>query len=408
MNFIDLFAGAGGLSEGFISVGFEPIAHVEMDKYACDTLKTRYIFHELRKKGDLETYYKYLKGDIKKDTFYSMFPEIEQIVINKEISQETVPSIFLQIEEQLKQNNISSIDLIIGGPPCQAYSLVGRARDPYRKEKDPRNYLYKYYVEFLRKFRPKMFVFENVPGILTAGKGELFKDVQHYLKGAGYKIEAQILDSSDYGVVQKRKRVILIGWQKDSKLYYPRVKKIVHDYKVNDVLRDLPPLEPGERVDFGSYSSKPSKYLYEYGIRGNDDVLTQHISRPHNKRDREIYKIAIENWNNAKVRVKYTDLPEELKTHNNQKSFLDRFKVVSGDNQYSHTVVAHISKDGHYYIHPDINQLRSISVREAARLQSFPDNYFFEGPRTAVFTQIGNAVPPLMAKSIANEIKSLL
>lgn len=122
--------------------------------------------------------------------------------------------------------------------------------------------------------------------------------------------------------------------------------------------------------------------------------LTQHIARMHNENDREIYETAINMWNNHKQRLKYTDLPEINRTHKNLKSFLDRFKVVSADLPFSHTVVAHIAKDGHYYIHPDITQKRSLSVREAARLQSFPDNFFFEGPRTSAFTQIGNAVPP--------------
>ena len=120
-----------------------------------------------------------------------------------------------------------------------------------------------------------------------------------------------------------------------------------------------------------------------------------------------VYKYAINQWNTEGVRLKYPELPERLKTHKNTKSFLDRFKVVNGKG-ISHTVVAHIAKDGHYYIHPDIQQCRSISVREAARIQSFPDDFYFEGSRTAAFTQIGNAVPPLMAFAIAQKIKELL
>ena len=132
--------------------------------------------------------------------------------------------------------------------------------------------------------------------------------------------------------------------------------------------------------------------------------MTHHISRPNKERDIEIYIRTIEMWNNGHKRLNYNDLPDELKTHRNRKAFLDRFKVVEGDESCCHTMLAHISKDGHYFIHPDIEQHRSITVREAARIQSFPDNYFFEGPRTAQFVQIGNAVPPLMAKGIAEGI----
>ncbi|MFN8244915.1 MAG: DNA cytosine methyltransferase [Ferruginibacter sp.] len=142
-------------------------------------------------------------------------------------------------------------------------------------------------------------------------------------------------------------------------------------------------------------------------------MLTQHITRPHTKQDKEIYKIAVNKWEKEHKRLDYNDLPERLKTHKNRHSFFDRFKVVAADLNYSQTVVAHIAKDGHYYIHPDIEQNRSISVREAARLQSFSDDYYFEGVkessnRTAAFKQIGNAVPPLMAERIAATLKNVL
>ena len=157
----------------------------------------------------------------------------------------------------------------------------------------------------------------------------------------------------------------------------------------------------------------PSKYLVDNHIRNGLNVLTQQVSRPHTRQDREIYKIAVNKWNEGQQRLDYNDLPERLKTHSNRESFFDRFKVVAQDLNYSHTVVAHIAKDGHYYIHPSIEQNRSITVREAARLQSFPDDYYFEGvkesgSRTAAFKQIGNAVPPLMAQKIAKALKSVL
>lgn len=408
MNFIDLFAGAGGLSEGFIRQGFKPVAHIEMDAYAAQTLRTRAAYHYLKEKGRIDVYHRYLKNQITRDELYEeVDPSVLKTILNIEISDESIEEIFETIDGSLKNQVKSAVDVLIGGPPCQAYSLVGRARDPYNKEHDPRNYLYQQYVKFLKKYKPKLFVFENVPGILTAGKGKLFEDVQRIMDQAGYNIEARILDASMFGVLQKRRRVILIGWVKGTDLFYPEFEKYNHKYLVGDILNDMPPLQPGETKDF-VYTDSPSDYLRKHGIRTDEDILVQHISRPHNNRDREIYRLAIEKWDKEKKRLKYTDIPEKNRTHKNITAFLDRFKVVAKDLGYSHTMVAHIAKDGHYYIHPDINQLRSLSVREAARIQSFPDNFFFEGPRTAVFTQIGNAVPPLMAESIAKKIRQML
>lgn len=407
MNYIDLFAGAGGLSEGFLRNGFTPVAHVEVDKYACLTLKTRMAYHYLNENNLQDIYRSYIMGKITREELYSRIPgELLNTIFNIEISDGTIDSIFNGISNNMNRNHIKSIDLIIGGPPCQAYSLVGRARDPYGKEHDPRNHLYKQYVKFLKKFSPRIFVFENVPGILNAGRGKLFEDIKKYMYEAGYDINAKILDASDFGVLQKRKRVIIIGWKKELNYSYPEFDKISNNSTVWDILKDLIELKPGEEINV--YKSAPAPYLIESGIRNKDDIAIQHISRIHNKRDREIYKIAIEMWEKEKRRLKYTDLPHNLITHRNMHSFLDRFKVVAGNESYSHTMVAHIAKDGHYYIHPDINQLRSLSVREAARIQSFPDNYYFEGFRTNIYTQIGNAVPPLMAEHIARKIKGMI
>jgi len=157
-----------------------------------------------------------------------------------------------------------------------------------------------------------------------------------------------------------------------------------------------------------SYRTECTQCLEYTHIRRKEwNVLTQNISRPNNERDLEIYKLYIKVWNEEGRKLKYNELPEHLSTHNNKNSFLDRFNIVPY-NSICHTVVAHIAKDGHYYIHPDINQNRSITVREAARIQSFPDDYYFESSRTAAFKQIGNAVPPLMAEVIAKKIRSSL
>lgn len=403
-NFIDLFAGAGGLSEGFVQAGFSPIAHIEMNEYATKTLETRSAFHYLKSEGALQVYYDYLREELTREQFLSIIPEdVLKTVMCETLSEKTIKSIFKKIDTMLEERHINQIDVIIGGPPCQAYSLVGRAQSSHMEtpmEDDPRNDLYKLYARFLKKYRPRMFVFENVMGIETANDGRTWKNLKKLLKSVGYHIECHEQNSKDFGVLQNRRRMIIIGWLKESGLQYPTFDKVSYDAVVNDLLNDLPALFPGESGH--EYSSQViSKYLEETGIRDKDDVLTHHVSRPNKERDIEIYKKAIELWNEDHKRLNYNDLPDNLKTHKNRKSFLDRFKVVEGDSAFCHTMLAHISKDGHYFIHPDIKQHRSITVREAARIQSFPDSYYFEGPRTAQFVQIGNAVPPLMAKTIA-------
>lgn len=407
LNYIDLFAGAGGLSEGFIRAGFKPIAHVEMNKDACDTLRTRSVFHYLKKNNRLSEYYKYLEGEITKNDFWSLVPEnIIEPIINKEISNETLPSIFEIIDSNLGNHQV---DLVIGGPPCQAYSVAGRARDPKGMMDDPRNHLYKYYVEFLEKYRPKMFVFENVPGILSANNGSYLNLIFDAVRSVGYDLEYRVLNSKNFNVLQDRKRVIIIGWQKSLNLIYPSfeekpcIKKILVD-----LFSDLPTMKNGQG-SFGKvlYKSDTTQYLIESKIRIDNEFTTQHISRPNNDNDLEIYKIAVQKWINENKRLNYAELPQRLIKHANTKSFTNRFQVVNHDG-VSHTIVAHIAMDGHYYIHPDVKQNRSISVREAARIQSFPDDYHFESSRTAAFKQIGNAVPVLMAEGIANKIKALL
>lgn len=401
---IDLFAGAGGLSEGFVQAGFVPIAHVEMDKDACNTLRTRCCFHYLRANNQLDVYYKYLKGEITRETLYASVPaEVTNAVINVEISDKTINDTFDKIKLLAKGRKI---DMIIGGPPCQAYSLLGRHRKTM--EDDPRTLLYLQYGKFLKEFSPKGFVFENVPGLLSAKKGEHFQNLQAYFDELGYKVHYRMLNASDYGVLQERRRIIIVGWQKNNDMGYPDIEKIATDAVINDILGDLPLLKAGEKEMVSSYKKENNSYLRESGIRSDGErFVTQNITRPVNANDAAIYAYSIKLWDSKQVRVKYTDLPIELRTQKNEDSFLDRFKVVNGKGN-AHTVVAHLAKDGHYYIHPSLNVCRSISVREAARVQSFPDNFYFEGSRSAMFKQIGNAVPPLMAKTIALEIIKML
>ena len=413
-TFIDLFAGAGGLSEGFIRAGFHPVAHVEMDKAACFTLKTRTAYHYLVSIGKKDSYIDYLKGNISRDELYDLVPKKEMnAVINLPISGEHNPTIHRRIDKLLGN---SKIDLIVGGPPCQAYSVAGRARSENGMEGDHRNYLYVHYAKYLERYKPKMFVFENVIGLKSAKQGTYLENMERLFLKKGYKMKLFTLEANHFGVLQHRKRVIILGWQKDKNFPIPDLEiiKMESNTTVSSIFDDLPKIAAGDGLNkYMSYRTTTNPYLNTFGIRNGIEILTQHVSRPHTQQDKEIYRIAVDAWCANEERLNYNDLPKKLKTHTNRNSFLDRFKVVAGNKSYSHTVVAHIAKDGHYYIHPDNDQNRSLTVRESARLQSFPDDYYFEGVkelanRTAAFKQIGNAVPPLMASEIAKNIKPCL
>lgn len=409
MRYIDLFAGAGGFSEGFKRAGFKPVAHVEVDPAACFTLKTRLAYHYLTENNKSDIYIKYLKGEINRDQLYSFIPSrVLESVINLSIGNKNNPKIFQIIE---KLNDKRDIDIIVGGPPCQAYSLVGRSRDENSMQGDPRNYLYVQYGRFLKKFSPKLFVFENVIGLLSAENGRHFKNTKRYFRHLGYVVEPFKVNANAFGVLQNRRRVVIIGWSKELDLSIGELSDDnASEYKVRSIFKDLPKIHAGEGKDkYFDYADKSNDYLDFAQIRNGIDILTQHIARPHTDKDKEIYSIVVGKWEKDRERLDYNDLPKRLKTHKNRNSFLDRFKVVADNLPYSQTVVAHIAKDGHYYIHPDIRQNRSISIREAARLQSFPDDYYFEGIkegqiRTPAFRQIGNAVPPLMIERIAKKL----
>lgn len=414
MTAVDLFAGAGGLSEGFIRAGFDMIAHVEMDVASCFTLKTRMAYHWLRSQKKLEIYKRYLMREITRAQLYESVPKcVLNSVINSEIGPNTINSVFDQINQLLGNHEL---DILIGGPPCQAYSLVGRSRDKCRMRSDKRNYLFRYYSEFLKFYSPKYFVFENVIGLLSAKDldGNLYL---HLMKQAfreiGYSVHHKTLLASDYGVPQNRKRVIIIGCKDKQEGFYPELRTQSLSCNISELFSDLPNLKAGEGNITSEYNIGTSNlsHLRKTGIvtKNKDLPLTFHIARPHQARDLEVYKRVVNAWNETKSRINYNDLPESLKTHNNRHSFTDRFKVVAGNQSASHTVVAHISKDGHYYIHPDVNQNRSLTPREAARLQTFPDDYFFESAsekpgRTAPYKQIGNAVPVLLAQRIAETL----
>ena len=406
LNIVDVFSGAGGLTEGFrYKDYYNFICHIEMDKDACSSLELRNIYYYLKKENNLFPYFEYIQGKISRDDLYSIIPkDLTKDILNKEISKETIPSIFEFIEQRLAN---AELDGIIGGPPCQAYSTIGRANNKAKKSTDKRIYLYKHYLDFLDKFKPKFFVFENVKGLLSfkdlSGELLLPKIICEFDK-CGYKVDYQIVDASNYGVVQKRERLILVGYRKDL-LLNNSFFDCLAEYKetaptIKELFEDLPCIKSGEISH--KYRCNVSSQFVEKYIRNRDDDLTQHIARPQTENDLKIYKLVLKAKKKGK-NLKYVDIPLELQTHSNTTSFLDRYKALDYDS-VSHTIVAHISKDGHYYIHPDLKQNRSITVREAARIQGFPDDFYFEYSRTAAFKQIGNAVPPILSLKIASAI----
>ena len=394
-NFIDLFAGCGGLSEGFYRIGFKALAHVEIDHWACETLRTRM------------KYYGY--------------KNIDKEVIEHDI---TSDDIIERIEEATKG---IIPDVIIGGPPCQAYSTAGRVRDGKGMSKDPRNFLFESYVKILEHFRPKFFVFENVTGILSAKvNGKLiFPQILNAL-GKEYKLvedpSTLLYNTANYGVPQIRKRIIIMGVRKDIEDkeaidLYNGVKKTNYDpdmsesqrkglkrfIDVKEAIGDLPPVAPGQDASTDAFLYPCNNvFLKRIGKEGVHPLM-DHICRKHNDVDRERFRVMITNhWSFGEMRRARPDLE-----HERARAF-DNSYVVQWWNLPSKTILAHIYKDGFQFIHPDETQLRTFTVREAARIQSFPDDFVFKGSRGEKYKQIGNAVPVLFAEALAKSIKKNL
>jgi DNA (cytosine-5)-methyltransferase 1 len=409
LTFVDLFAGAGGLSEGFIDQGFKPVAHVDEDRSACATLQTRLIYHYLSGHANVAVYHDYTLGKINRKDFLELVPtRLINSIYNTSIGEETMDTLMNAIQQRLADEGIRRLDVLLGAAPCQAYSVIGRSANRRKNPSDVRLGLYKYYVRFLKLLAPTCFVFENVPGILSVGDGKIFSELKDALMAQGYVVGYRAVKAEEHGVLQKRRRIIVFGWRKRLHIDFPEFPTFVQQSLVSEVLDDLPQVQPGHDASNQGYISPPTPYLRRMKLRQKSDKLTLHLARPQNERDRKIYRSVVETWMEEQKHVRYQQLPEALRTRTNITSFTDRYKVVPANLSHSHTVLAHIAKDGHYYIHPDVAQRRSLTVREAARLQSFPDSYFFEGERASKFRQIGNAVPPLLSSAVAAAIRRVI
>ena len=389
-TFIDLFAGCGGLSEGFYACDFAAIAHIEIDHVACCTLRER-MSHYGYKDADKAV----LEVDITSDDILSRLDSV--------------------VEEQ-------NVDVIIGGPPCQSFSSLGRAKDENGMKGDKRNFLFESYVKILNHYKPKVFIFENVTGILTATpQGHHIIDTILKSLSEFYNVELNVLNSANYGVPQTRKRTIIIGTRKKLQIspkdifeairmthYDPdmpmeqrgKLKKYV---TVRDAIEELPALRAGEGKCEIEFTSKRNNAFLRKIVPRNFGKLLDHITRKQNDLDIARYTAMSKNkWT-------FQEMLENCPTlrHPKQRVFGNSYAVQWFDLP-AKTIIAHLYKDGNQFIHPDYHQGRSLSVREAARLQSFPDDFVFCGSRTDQFKQIGNAVPPLLAEVIAKSIRENL
>lgn len=396
---IDLFAGCGGLTEGFAQTGlYETKACVEWEEAQCKNLTKRLFEHW----GIDDASKRVVRFDIQRT----------EELINGFSDSEYGKSIGLQ---KLSGGNI---DLIIGGPPCQAYSIAGRARDEHNMMYDYRNYLFESYLRVVKHFMPSAFVFENVPGILSAcPSGEKITDlIRKAFTDAGYSIiddlRKAIIDVADYAVPQHRKRIIIFGIRND--VFGKRTSKVLEEFYSNilpsykcaspitlqEAIGDLPKLLPLN----SSIRVNGQKYSHDF----QNKVIKNHIPRYHSLRDIEIFKLLALDIETGEEKYKSIESRKKLYLERTgHTSNVHKYNVLKWDSP-SMTIPAHLCKDGLRHIHPDSQQARSITVREAARIQTFPDDYEFVGAMTDQYKMIGNAVPPEFAKRLALAVNQVM
>ena len=406
-TFIDLFAGCGGLSEGFLQTGeYEGLAHVEWESPMVNTLRQRLI--DKWGHTEEEARKRVIKFDVQKtdELIHGNWTEETE----KIYGMENHPDVIARGLDGLVGNK--TVDLIIGGPPCQAYSIAGRAQDPNSMKDDYRNYLFESFVKIVDHFQPKAFVFENVPGLLSACPGDTPVRVRIYeaFKAIGYDIRTpedlkkSVYCAEDFDVPQKRNRIIIIGTKHNSEYkvedFYTNLTahKSTKPHKtVMDAIGNMPKLFPKEKIVKEGRVNVSHEQL-------EGEHIDLHIPRYHSERDQRLFAEWLGNNMNKASQQEKKDIYTRITGHSSNHI---KYRNIEWDKP-SPTVVAHLHKDGFMFIHPDIKQLRSITIREAALLQSFPMDYRFVASNPYCFKMIGNAVPVLFAKGIAEAMYETL